>query len=84
MVGFECAWRSGPDNRRANANLAAEQFRRAIQIVPKSYVPWYAMAEMYDEVKDSNDAVRYYRKAAALGSTDAAGMLKQTGRRKER
>jgi tetratricopeptide (TPR) repeat protein len=84
MVGFECAWRSGPHNRREEADLAAEQFRRAIQIVPASYVPYYAMAEMYDEVKDSNDAIRYYRKAAALGSTDAADMLKQPSRGKER
>ena len=82
MVGFECSWRSGPGRPAYWKEMAAEQFNKAIRIVPESYVPYYAMASMYDDIKDRKDAGIYYRKAAALGSTDAMGMLERLGREK--
>ena len=56
---------------------AAYLFARAREIIPESAVPYLGLGDMSVDFGEKEDAYRYFRKAVALGSTDARESLKR-------
>jgi tetratricopeptide (TPR) repeat protein len=76
-IGYECSWemfRVRPGNWKG---LAIRQFKRAMQIVPESAVPYYCLGNASIDFGERDEAYRYFRKAADMGSQDAILSLKQ-------
>jgi tetratricopeptide (TPR) repeat protein len=76
-LGYECSWeihRARPGYWKA---LAVGLFNRAIETTPLSAAPYNALGTMNMDIGDKVEAIRYYRKAATLGSTYAIESLKR-------
>lgn len=59
---------------------AIERFKRAMQIVPESALPYLGLGSLREDLGEKESALRYYRKAAAMGSLDAIERLKRMDR----
>jgi TPR repeat protein len=59
---------------------AIERFKRAMQIVPESALPYLGLGSLREDPGEKESALRYYRKAAAMGSLDAIERLKRMDR----
>ena len=81
-VGYECAWRVQPGTPGYWKDRAIEQFKRAIEIIPESAVPYTALGWLSIDLGEKEEAYRYFRKAVARGSTDAVESLKRMDQRK--
>ena len=78
-IGYECSWRIRRGPPGYWTARARELFHQAIEITPLSPAPYNALAALSVNTGNKTDAIRYYRKAAALGSSEAVEMLKQMG-----
>jgi tetratricopeptide (TPR) repeat protein len=76
-IGFECSWRIHNGRPEYWRSLAFEQFHRAIEIVPGSAVPYFALGNISIDLGENEEAYGYYRKAASLGSADAKEALRK-------
>jgi len=59
---------------------AIEQFKRAIEVIPESTVPYPGLGSRREGPGDKEARLRYYRKAAARESADAVESLKRMDR----
>ncbi|HEX7571831.1 MAG TPA: tetratricopeptide repeat protein [Bacteroidota bacterium] len=76
-IGYECSWKVQQGKPGYWKDRAIEQFTRATEIIPESAVPYLGLGSLYIDLGEKEAAIRYYRKAAAMGSADAVESLKR-------
>jgi len=76
-AAYQCTWSMGIRDRERARRMATELFRRAHTLIPTSAVPYLGLGDLNLDEGNRNEALQYYRLAAAKGSRDATEKLKR-------
>jgi tetratricopeptide (TPR) repeat protein len=76
-IGYECSWKIHQGRPGYWKDRAIEQFKRAIEIIPETAIPYLGLGSLCIDLGEKEAAYRYYRKAAAMGNADAIESLKR-------
>ena len=76
-AGYDCAWAIKTADGERLQRHAIELFTRAHELTPASGIPYVGLGDLFIDAGNPNEALRYFRMAAAKGNPDAKVRVKE-------